>query len=191
MTVKGHCVSSKPGPLQRQERTRSSFPANFYQTDSFLQFKVGGNNQNCSNYFSATNSIVTFRLVVFQWFLENLKINLTKMDHSRHFFYIFVFSKQLTLNVENEFCQMTGFEPQTSRCRNDHSTNLRLIHTSRVWYCSRQQTVALTQRYGKIHISALSQSTLESADYCSKCEWAFSHNQCDQIGRFIGLWATF
>ena len=35
-----------------------------------------------------------------------------------------------------------------------------------------RQTVALLRRYGKIPISALRQSTAESADRCCECEWA-------------------
>ena len=39
-----------------------------------------------------------------------------------HFFFIFVFSKQLTTNKWN-FLPMTGFEPQTSGVGSNHSTN--------------------------------------------------------------------
>ena len=35
-----------------------------------------------------------------------------------------------------------------------------------------RQTVALLRRDRKIPISALTQSTAESADRCSECEWA-------------------
>ena len=37
-----------------------------------------------------------------------------------------------------------------------------------------QQTVALLRRDRKIPISALTQSTAESADRCGECEWAFT-----------------
>ena len=39
------------------------------------------------------------------------------------FFFIFVFSIQLTVNVQYKFMPMTGFEPQTSWIRSDCSTN--------------------------------------------------------------------
>ena len=39
------------------------------------------------------------------------------------FFFIFVFSIQLTVNVEYKFLPMTGFEPQTSGIGSDRSTN--------------------------------------------------------------------
>ena len=37
-----------------------------------------------------------------------------------------------------------------------------------------QQMVELMQRDRKIHIPVLMQSTAESADHCSKCEWALT-----------------
>ena len=39
------------------------------------------------------------------------------------FFFIYVFSKQLAVNVQYKFLAMTGFEPQTSGIGNNHSTN--------------------------------------------------------------------
>ena len=45
-----------------------------------------------------------------------------------------------------------------------------------------RQTVALLRRDRKIPISALTQSTAESADCCGECEWAFS-NYCLAVGR--------
>ena len=39
------------------------------------------------------------------------------------FFYIFVFSIQLTVYVQYNFLLMTGFEPRTSGIRSDRSTN--------------------------------------------------------------------
>ena len=38
-------------------------------------------------------------------------------------FVIFVFSIQLTVNVQHNFLPMTGFEPQTSGVGSDRSTN--------------------------------------------------------------------
>ena len=47
-----------------------------------------------------------------------------KMGHSRPlFFFIFVFSIQLTVNVRYKFLPMTGFEPRTSGIGSDRSTN--------------------------------------------------------------------
>ena len=39
------------------------------------------------------------------------------------FFSIYVFSMQLTLNVQYKFLTMTGFEQKTSRSRSDRSNN--------------------------------------------------------------------
>ena len=51
-------------------------------------------------------------------------------------------------------------------------TSIKAIHTSCIWYCNVRQTVVLKQRDRKIIISVLTQSTVESADRCSECEWA-------------------
>ena len=48
---------------------------------------------------------------------------LTKMGHSRPFFFIFIFSIQLTAKIHFKFLQMTGFELQTFGVGRDHSTN--------------------------------------------------------------------
>ena len=40
------------------------------------------------------------------------------------FFFIFVFSIQLTVNIQYQFLLMTGFELQTSRIGSDRSTNI-------------------------------------------------------------------
>ena len=39
------------------------------------------------------------------------------------FYFIFVISIQLTVNVQYKFLPMTGFEPQTSQIGSNHSTN--------------------------------------------------------------------
>ena len=39
------------------------------------------------------------------------------------FFFIFVFSVQLTVNIQYKFLPMTGFEPRTSGIGSDRSTN--------------------------------------------------------------------
>ena len=74
---------------------------------------------------------------------------------------------------------------------------LRRVHTNRVkrsrigqfkahsHYCvfrvRLRQTVALLRRDRKIPISVLTQSTVESADCCGECEWAFNaHVKCAQ-----------
>ena len=48
-----------------------------------------------------------------------------------------------------------------------------MIHSSCIWCCGLWQNVVLMQRNRKIPITALTQSTAESADHCGKCEWAF------------------
>ena len=50
----------------------------------------------------------------------------------------------------------------------------KLIHTSCIWRCGMQETVVLTQIERKIPIYVLTQSTVESADCCSKCECALT-----------------
>ena len=49
------------------------------------------------------------------------------------------------------------------------------IHNRCIWCCSLWQTVVLPHRDRKIPISVLTQSSVESADCCGKCEWAFSN----------------
>ena len=39
------------------------------------------------------------------------------------FFFIFIFSRQLTVNIQYKFLPMTGFEPRTSGIGSDCSTN--------------------------------------------------------------------
>ena len=39
------------------------------------------------------------------------------------FFFIFVFSIKLTVNVQSKMFLMNGFEPRTSEIGSDHSTN--------------------------------------------------------------------
>ena len=46
-----------------------------------------------------------------------------KMGHSQTLSLIFVFSIQLTVNVQYKFLPMTGFEPRSSEIGSDHSTN--------------------------------------------------------------------
>ena len=42
---------------------------------------------------------------------------------SRHLFFIFVFSIQLTVHIQHKFLPITGLEPRTSRVGSDRSTN--------------------------------------------------------------------
>ena len=46
-----------------------------------------------------------------------------KMGHSRPFFFIFVFSMELHVNVHYKCLPMTGFEPETSRTGSNCSIN--------------------------------------------------------------------
>ena len=55
--------------------------------------------------------------------------------------------------------------------------SIRLIHTSSILCCGMQEMVVLTQRHRKNPISELTQSTAESADCRTECEWAYSVNQ--------------
>ena len=57
-------------------------------------------------------------------FLASLEITVcSKIVFPGIFFFIFIFSLQLTVNVQNKFLLMTGFEPLTSGIGSDHSTN--------------------------------------------------------------------
>ena len=50
-----------------------------------------------------------------------------KWDNPGLFFFIFVFSIQLTVNIQYKFLPMTEFEPWTSAVRSDRSTNCPIL----------------------------------------------------------------
>ena len=57
------------------------------------------------------------------WLLPNSDFLIKIWSIPGLFFFIFVFSIQLTVNVQYKFLLMTGFEPRTSGIGSDRSTN--------------------------------------------------------------------
>ena len=53
----------------------------------------------------------------------DLSIFLKKWANPGPFFFIFVFSLQLTVNIQYKLLPMTGFEPRTSGVGSNRSTN--------------------------------------------------------------------
>ena len=134
------------------------------------------------------------------------------------FFSILVFSIQLTVNVECTFLPMTGYEPRTFGIGSDCSTNratttalVELIFAQRsIWknFSQRWFSVWPDQLHGvHLHVGRRVGHAHHGVPWVVSVGQTYPYNpwkdslqvrsnivtreQCDQIGRFFGLWATF
>ena len=86
--------------------------------------------QNMTNFFIVSLALADLLVAGFVmpfsvYVLVRVSFNLhfTNEPISASFWFIFVFSIQLTINVQYKFSLMTGFEPRTSEIGSDRSTN--------------------------------------------------------------------
>ena len=76
-------------------------------------------------------------LILLFWIIKTKVATFFEVAFPGLFFFIFVFSIQLTVNAQYNFLQMTGFEPRTSGVESDRSTNWVITTARKLQYLLR------------------------------------------------------